>query len=45
MRLGWNGVTGSRDPKMIFLKIAPNWNILREEPHFHDLLRRIGFIQ
>jgi TolB-like protein len=32
-----------RDPKMVFLKVEPKWNILRDDRHFQDLLRRVGF--
>ena len=32
-----------RDPKMAFLKVEPKWNNLRSEPHFQDLMRRVGF--
>ncbi|MBA3355164.1 MAG: tetratricopeptide repeat protein [Pyrinomonadaceae bacterium] len=32
-----------RDPKMLFLKVEPKWNNLRADPHFQDLLRRVGF--
>jgi serine/threonine protein kinase/Tfp pilus assembly protein PilF len=34
-----------RDPKMTFLKVQSNWNTLREDPRFQDLMRRIGFTQ
>ena len=32
-----------RDPKMVFLKVDPKWNNLRDDPHFQDLQRRVGF--
>ena len=32
-----------RDPKMVFLKVEPKWNNLREDPRFQDLMRRVGF--
>ncbi len=30
-----------RDPKMIFLKVGPIWNNLRDDPRFVSLLERI----
>ena len=34
-----------RDPKMVFLKVEPKWNNLRNDPHFVDLMRRVGLSQ
>jgi len=34
-----------RDPKMVFLKVEPKWNNLRDDPRFQDLLQRVGFSQ
>jgi len=32
-----------RDAKMVFLKVEPKWNNLRNEPRFVDLMRRMNF--
>lgn len=32
-----------RDPKMALLNAEPKWNNLRNDAHFQDLLRRMGF--
>ena len=32
-----------KDPKMTFLKVAPVWNNLRNEPRFIELMRRMSF--
>ncbi len=32
-----------RDPRMALLKVEPKWNNLRADPHFQDLMRRVGF--
>jgi DNA-binding winged helix-turn-helix (wHTH) protein/TolB-like protein/Flp pilus assembly protein TadD len=32
-----------RNPRMVFLKVEPKWNNLRNEPRFIDLLRRMNF--
>ncbi|MFN2390438.1 MAG: protein kinase [Pyrinomonadaceae bacterium] len=32
-----------RDPRMVFLKVEPKWNNLRNEPRFIDLMRRMNF--
>jgi hypothetical protein len=34
-----------RDPRMTSLKVEPKWNNLSADPHFQDLLRRVGFTQ
>ena len=31
-----------RDPKMMFLKVEPKWNILRSDPRFVSLIKRMG---
>jgi len=33
-----------RDPKMVFLKVEPKWNNLRDEPRFKSLLQRIDLL-
>ncbi len=32
-----------RDAKMVFLKVKPKWNNLRNEPRFVDLIKRMNF--
>jgi tetratricopeptide (TPR) repeat protein len=32
-----------RRPRMVFLKVEPKWNNLRDDPRFQDLMRRLGF--
>ncbi len=32
-----------RDQRMVFLKVEPKWNNLRDDPRFQDLMRRVGF--
>ena len=34
-----------RDVRMTFLKVDPKWNNLRTDPHFTDIVRRVGFQQ
>jgi tetratricopeptide (TPR) repeat protein len=34
-----------RDGRMVFLKVEPKWNNLRDDPRFQDLMRRVGFAQ
>ncbi|MEP6923507.1 MAG: tetratricopeptide repeat protein [Pyrinomonadaceae bacterium] len=34
-----------KDVRMVWLKVEPKWNNLRNEPRFQDLLRRVGFLQ
>jgi hypothetical protein len=31
------------DAKMVFLKVEPKWNNLRDDPRLEDVLRRVGF--
>ena len=31
------------NPRMVFLKVEPKWNNLRDDPRFQDLLRKVGF--
>jgi hypothetical protein len=28
---------------MVFLKVEPKWNNLRDDPRFQNLMRRVGF--
>ena len=32
-----------RDPRMVFLKVEPKWNNLREDPRFQKILTAVGF--
>ena len=34
-----------RDVRMTFLKVDPKWKSLRTDPHFTDIMRRMGFQQ
>jgi TolB-like protein/Tfp pilus assembly protein PilF len=42
--LAWleKGVT-ERDPRMVFLKVEPKWNNLRDDPRFRNLMQKVGF--
>lgn len=32
-----------KDVRMVFLKVEPRWNILRNEPRLIELMRRMNF--
>ena len=32
-----------RDPRMVFLKVEPKWNNLREDPRFQKIMAGVGF--
>ena len=32
-----------KDVRMVFLKVEPKWNNLRDEPRFQNLMRRMNF--
>jgi TolB-like protein/tetratricopeptide (TPR) repeat protein len=32
-----------RDPRMVFLKVEPKWNNLRDEPRFQKIMAAVGF--
>jgi tetratricopeptide (TPR) repeat protein len=32
-----------RDQKIVFLKVEPKWNNMRDDRRFQDLMRRVGF--
>ena len=32
-----------RDPRMVFLKVEPKWNNLRDDPHFQKIMTAVGF--
>jgi hypothetical protein len=34
-----------RETGLTYLKVVPQWDSIREEPRFKDLMRRIGFSQ
>jgi DNA-binding winged helix-turn-helix (wHTH) protein/TolB-like protein/tetratricopeptide (TPR) repeat protein len=34
-----------RETGLVYLKVVPQWDSIREEPRFKDLMRRIGFPQ
>jgi len=34
-----------RDPKMLFLKVGPQWNNLRDDPRFVSLLERMRLLR
>ena len=32
-----------RDPRMVFLKVEPKWNNLRDDPRFQKIMKAVGF--
>jgi serine/threonine-protein kinase len=33
----------ARDPRMVFLKVEPKWNNLRDDPRFQKIMKEVGF--
>ena len=33
-----------RDQRMVFLKVEPKWNNLRDDPRFNNLLKRMNLV-
>jgi predicted dithiol-disulfide oxidoreductase (DUF899 family) len=32
-----------RDPLLVYIKVAPEWDALREDPRFQEIVRRMNF--